>query len=504
MDVRKLAIVALLVLTSVSAGAQRVLSLEECRQMALQSSRELQQSTIKEQMARYDHGTARANFFPKISATGIYNYNNKDIALISDETGAKLSAMGTAAQSGINDISTAFMTQVMGNKKAVGEYMNSEMWKIFKNTLSSVDLSAKLNEIGTQINDALHLDIKNVYVGAVTVEQPVFVGGKIIAANKMASLAEDLSKAQYDTEYDKTIIETDNAYWQIVSIAAKRNLAQTYSDLLQQMLTDAGIAVEAGTATESDLLSIKVKANEAQLMLTKATNGLILSKMLLCKHIGLPLDTEILLKDENCEDIASPASERVGYTPLEDVIARRSELRSLDLASQIYDQKVKIARADYLPQLGVMASYLVSNPNANNGISNTYGGRFTAGAVLKIPIFHGLEGAQKIKKAQAEANLMKNRYEDACEKISLQVSQQRFRYEEALQRAKSTAECLDSAEENLRAAMVGFEAGVVASSTTLAAQAAWLQAHSEYIDAGIELKMAQSSLLAAQGELKNQ
>ena len=61
---------------------------------------------------------------------------------------------------------------------------------------------------------------------------------------------------------------------------------------------------------------------------------------------------------------------------------------------------------------------------------------------------------------------------------------------------------LDNAEENLRKATVGFEAGVVPTNTVLAAQTAWLSAHSEYIDAGIELQMADANLRKAEGSLK--
>jgi outer membrane protein TolC len=60
---------------------------------------------------------------------------------------------------------------------------------------------------------------------------------------------------------------------------------------------------------------------------------------------------------------------------------------------------------------------------------------------------------------------------------------------------------LDSAEENLRKATVGYEAGVVPTNTVLGAQTAWLSAHSDYIDAGIELQMAAASLNKAEGNL---
>ena len=62
---------------------------------------------------------------------------------------------------------------------------------------------------------------------------------------------------------------------------------------------------------------------------------------------------------------------------------------------------------------------------------------------------------------------------------------------------------LKSAEENRRKASVAFEAGVVTTNTALAAHTAWLQAHSEFIDAGIELQITNANLQKAEGNYKS-
>jgi outer membrane protein TolC len=300
-------------------------------------------------------------------------------------------------------------------------------------------------------------------------------------------------------KYADVVVDVDQAYWQIVSIANKRTLAKTYAELLHQMEQDVDYAIAAGVATESDALQVKVKANEADMMLTKAENGLTLAKMLLCKRIGLPLDSEIMLADENLEMIPEPQS--LEEKSLEDIYACRPETRSLELAQKIYDKKAKVVRADMMPQVALTANYLVSNPNAFNGIQNSWnGGLFTAGVMVNIPIFHGLENVNRYKKAKAEATLYQHQYNDAKELIRLQVTQQRKLLSEAREKLEMTRSNLDSAEENLRKANVGFEAGVVPTSTVLAAQTAWLSAHSDYIDSGIELQMADANLRKAEGD----
>ena len=494
---KKIIIALLAAAATLTANAQQVLSLEQCRDMAVSHSKVLDQARAEVTMAGYDRKIALANYFPNISATGAYMHNSDDIALISDEMSARLQNAGTAVQGAVNGKMQALMQAITTNPAAAAEYMTSPMWQTVIGSLSQTDLSAAINAVGTEVDEAFHLDIENVLLGAVTVQQPVFMGGKIVAANRIARLAEELARNRYETEYQQILVDVDQAYWQIVSIAAKRNLAESYADLLHQMQRNADLSVEAGVSTASDALTIKVKANEADMMVTKSSNGLKLAKMLLCKQIGLPLDSEISLVDEDCQMIPEP--QMGAAKSLDDIYADRPEIRSLDLASQIYDGKVAVARADMMPKVALMAAYLWSNPSMNNGFQNDWGGRWSAGVMVNIPIFHAFEALNKTRKAQAEASIYRNRLEDTKNLVNLQVTQLHQQQDEALERLRMAQDNLDSAEENLRTATVGFEEGVIASHVTLAAQAAWLQAHSEYIDAGIELQMTASRIRKAEG-----
>ena len=520
---KKTLIWAAMLLTTVQLNAQTTLTLEDCRDMAVQNSKELDQARIDREMAGYDKKIALANYFPNISATGAYMYNNRDIALISDDQSQILRNAGTIMQGQLNAAAgnavtqlgtamnqkmTQLMTAIQTNPALAAEYMGSPMWQTVLQMLQGVDPSSlaglvpniadPINAIGADIDNTLHPDLHNVWVGAITVEQPLFAGGKIVYSNQMASLAENLADAKYDMKYADVLLDVDQAYWQIVSIAAKKKLAQSYSALLHQMQADVQNAIQAGVATESDALQIQVKANEADMLYTKSSNGLELAKMLLCKRIGLPLDTEIVLADEDLDVIPIPA--RTEEKSLEDIYASRPETRSLSLAKEIYDRKAKVVRADMLPTVALVGNYLISNPNAYNGIQNTWqGGMFSVGVMVRVPICHGGENMYKYRKAKAEARQYTDQYDDATGLIDLQVAQQRKLCGEALEKLTMAENNLASAEENLRKASVGYEAGVIETNTVLGAQTAWLSAHSEYIDAGIELQMAAASLQKAEG-----
>lgn len=496
---KKIVLIAVAVWIPCFLQAQQRLTLEDCRQMAIDSNRELSQSAIEIQMASYDRGIARAHYFPQVSAKAAYLYNNQDINLIGDQASYLLQNGGTLVQGQLTDVLNGMQQAITSNPAAAQEFMASPVWQTVFGALSQMDVSTAINQIGAQIDDALHLDIHNVYIGAVNVMQPLFAGGKIIAANRIAALAEQLAKDQYDTKYQQIIVGIDQAYWQIVAIAAKKELAESYAGLLEKMVGDVTALVAEGVATESDLLSVKVKANEAAGMRLKATNGLSLAKMLLCKEIGLPLDSDIVLADEGGEKV--PVPQVLPIKPMEDVWADRPEIKSLDIAAEIYANKVKVARADMLPTIAATANYMVSNPNVNHGFRNDFGGRFSAGVMVNIPIFHGYEAAYKTRKAKAEAQLYQSKLADAKEMVSLEVSKYANEQSEALESLLMAESNLESAEENLRTATVGFEEGMVDVNTAMAAQTAWLQAHSEYIESGIALQMAAVNLQKAQGNI---
>lgn len=477
------------------AGAQQVLTLDECRQMAVENNNSLKTAQQKIKVAGYDRNIALANYFPKITATGTYMYTSRDWKLIDDDKAAEIQNAGTTLQ---NDVTNKMM-QIMSDKDVMTKYMTDAAFKKLIDGLQTTDIATPINAIGQHITEALTLDMHNLCGAVVSVQQPVFMGGKIGASNQMAKYAEELAKSQYDAEHAQVLADIEQAYWQIVSIAAKKNLAENYADLLRQMGKDVDALVAEGFATPSDALTIKVKMNEAEMLYTKATNGLALAKMLLCKECGLPLDSEITLADETLDAIPVPQMSPVISD--EEVYAARPEIKSLDLAKKIYDKKVAVVRADGLPTVAVMANYAVTNPNVFNGFQNKFGGFFSAGVLVNVPIFHGTEAIQKTRKAKAEAALTQYRLDDAKEMISLQVAQLRQQEGEALEKLTMAESNLENAEENLRVATAGWNEGMIASNVVLQAQTAWLQAHSEYIETGVELQMCSVNLAKAEGRL---
>lgn len=492
-----LGMVCIMATVTVTPGsAQTVLTLEDCRQMALENNSQSKIAQEKVAAADYDSKTARANYLPKISATALYLHNSENINLASDDQRNSLSNMGTS----ISDISVSLMSDPAFLKLYMGDATVKNTVNYIVQKMNTSDIEGTLNQIGKELSNDLTLDIQNVYVGAITIEEPLYVGGKIRAYNKVAAYDKELAQTQLSGEDQKVLVTVDEAYWQIVSVANKMRLTEQYVDLLRQMDQNVEIMKQEGVATASDQLSVRVKLNEAEMSQIKAQNGLALSKMLLCQLCGMPLDSEIMLKDEMNDTLDIPA-DTVIYTQ-EDLYENRPELKSLELAVNMYDMKSRIVRADYLPTVALMGNFLVTNPSASNGFANDFHGMWNVGVVARIPVYHFGEGMNKYRRAKSDVILTQYQLEDARGKVSLQVNQYEKKIAEADSRLEMALKNMENAEENLRVANIGFKEGVVESSLVLAAQTAWLQAHSEEIDARIDRIMATVYLRQATGQLK--
>ncbi|MEZ5005366.1 MAG: TolC family protein [Bacteroides graminisolvens] len=471
-----------------SLQAQIALTLDSCRALAMENNKELLIGQEKIKAAHYQNKAAFTNYLPKLSATGTYIRNQKEISILNDEQKAGLSQLGTTVG-----------TQVKGfaQQHAVA---HPELAPLIA-SLGNFDIATPLNAAGNSIVDAFRTDTRNMYAGAITLTQPLYMGGKIRAYNKITQYAEELARQQHHTGMQEVILSTDQAYWQVISLVNKKKLAEGYLKLLQKLESDIDHMIAEGVATKADGLSVKVKVNEAEMTLTKVEDGLSLSKMLLCQLCGLDLSTNVVLADENMNDLPILLKENSEIN-METAYASRPELKSLELASLIYKQKVNVTRAEHLPTVALLGNYLVSNPSVYNGFENKFKGMWNVGVMVQVPIWNWGEGVYKTKAAKAEAQIAKYQLQDAREKVELQVNQAAFKVTEAKKKLIMASKNLEKANENLRYATLGFEEGVIAPANVLEAHTAWLSAQSEKIDAQIDIKLTEIYLQKSLGTLK--
>lgn len=459
---------------------QRHLTLDSCRALALQSNTHLKISSEQQSESEALRKMAAAQFFPKATFNGAYFWNQRNVQLLSDEQKERILHLGSNA---VSNTALDFPTWIPAS-------IQTSLVNLLEDRIGQ-----PVDAIGEHVVDALNFDFHHVWAGAATIYQPIYMGGKLRALYQAARAVDDLNGLRHDKERDDLLISVDEAYWRLVSVREKLALAQQYSDLLDTLLHNVELMVEAEVATQVDLAKVRVKQNEAHMSLTKAQSGLALSQMALLQVCGLDFDGDY--------DFADPVTlaprAAIDSIDLEAVFAHRSEMRQLQQADRIAESGVRAARAMLLPNIVAQGSYVISNPNVFNGVQNNFGGMFTVGAVVNFPIAHPgaiyATKAAKHRRAQVQYQM-----QEAREMITLQVNKLNYELRVANAKLAEAASNIEEAEENLRLAQDSFSAGLISSSDLLMAQTAWQQASSELLDARIEVQMDYLYLRQALGE----
>ena len=353
---------------------------------------------------------------------------------------------------------------------------------------------------GQNIVNAFRTDTRNLWAGAIMVTQPVFMGGAIIAMNKMADAGEQMAANSAEARRQSTIYEIDQAYWQVVSLRHKQKLAQSYLDLVKKLDGDVQKMIKEGVATRSEGLSVSVKVNEAEMALLKVNDGLTLSKMLLCQLCGIPVNEQVVLAEEETDDLS--VVETVPQVDVEQAAENRPELKMLQNVVDMGKQATNMLKAGNLPQVLLTGGYMVSNPNVFNGFEKKFAGVWNVGVLVRVPIWNWGDVAYKVRAAKGATTIATLQRDEIREKIELQVNQSAFKVNEANKKLEMAKASTERADENLRTANLGFREGVISSTTVMEAQTAWVQAQSQKIDAEIDVKLSQVNLQKALGTLR--
>ena len=483
-------IITLFTLTLACAGgAQEVLSLDTCRTRALRANTGLKRSELKREETEALQNVALWQMLPKVSANGGYLWMEKQVNLLSEDDKTRISHMGDEAAA---DLGTALHRE-FDDIPVVGNAISTRL----DNAIANSNLAPHLNGIGEEIVQGLETDTRNMGVATVTLTQPIYLGGKLMAAYRTARLLHELSGMEYDKERESLLVSVDEAYWQVVSVQHKKELAEQYAALLDTLEHNVQLAVEAEMATRGDLAKVRVKRNEAQMNLTKATNGLALAKMLLAQRCGMPLDASFTVQGAQVVQEVKDNGD-IPAIDIEEVYARRGEMHMLRLSDSIAREGVRMAASTLKPNIAVSGGYLLSNPNVFDGFSNTWGGTWMAGVMVNVPLVH-VGGIYAVKAAKAKRREIALQTEEAKELIALQVNKVSYELELAYKKKVQAESLVEQAEENLRLADESFKAGMCSSSDLMMAQTAWLQAQTELVDADIEIAMGKVYLRQALG-----
>ncbi len=500
-------LVLLLSLAACGTSGAQTLSLDSCKARAVRSNKQMGMAKVKMEIAKNTRKAARTKYLPHVDVAGGYMYSSREISLLSDDQKVAIGNMGTefvqTFTGQMPDLKTG-ITNMITNMVQQGALSPAEAQKI-QGVMQNIgsagqklgqELAAGGDAIGQQIVDAFRTNTHHLFTASAMFTQPVFMGGAIVAANKMADIAEKMAGTNVVSKERDILYKVETAYWTVVSLKQKQKLATDYLALVQKLDDDVHKMIKEGVATRADGLKVDVAVNEAEMTKTKVDNGLSLARMYLNQVCGMPLDDNTELADENSSDLEATTTTQYQS---EGAYERRPELQLLNYTVDLSKQQTKVIRAGYLPQVALTGGVLFSNPSVYNGFERKFKGAFNIGVMVRIPVLDWGDTMYKVRASKCATTMAQLAYDEAHEMIELQITQSNFKVREAAKNLESAKKNIERAEENLRCANIGFKEGVMQTTDVMAAQTAWMQAHSNKVDAVIDVKMSESALKKALG-----
>ena len=350
------------------------------------------------------------------------------------------------------------------------------------------------------------LQTRGTYLAGVSVTLPLYAGGQITSANRLANIGQTVSQEQLRKTRMQVITDVDNAYYTLIAVHSKVQMLEAYALQMQDLYDQVKLATNVQMATENDLLRIATKQNEVSYQLQKARNGEQLCGLALANVIGTDFEQTIIPTDTILSvAMASQLSEDFSSRP--DLLLLQQQVK----ASEVL---VKKSRSNYLPTVAVVGRYShydniklkgeLNLPNSNPmSISHTIGGGNPVALLsVSLPIFHWGAELKKVKKAKLDLS---------DSKLQLQQSERGMRVEvrRAVQNVTDGQRMVETAivgrqqaDENLRVMRQKFDNQLCTMTDLLDAQSQWQQARSNLIEAQTQLKIYETEYLRVTGHLE--
>ena len=427
--------------------AQKVLTLEESKQLALQNNAKSKNSKLEIEASRKIRKSAFTNYFPNVSAGG-FMWNAKKSLIEMEMQGGDLPVYdGDPAN--------------LGSATQFAYFPSSTIGLLKKGTIG--------------------------YINAI---QPIFTGGRIIYGNKLASLGEDVSELKDKMTEDEILLKTEEQYWLIVSLEEKSRTINKYEELLNRLLLQVEDAYKSGIVMKNDVLKVKLKLSEVQLNKSKLENGRKLAAMAFCQHIGISYDSSLVFKDE-LEISDLPQSY---FVDKNEALKKRVEYALLEKSVEAEELQTKIKRGEYLPQaaIGISEMYMKFDESKKRTFGMVFG-------TVSVPISGWWSGSYELQERSIKEEIAENNFKNNSELLLLQIEKSWQDLNDAYKQYLLSKESKTQAEENFKVNEDSYKNGISTVSDLLEAQALLQQTQDQLTEAKANYIVKKTTYLQVTG-----
>lgn len=339
----------------------------------------------------------------------------------------------------------------------------------------------------------------------VSAQIPIYTGGRVKAGTRAAEALARVQAAQTLQVEQDIVYNTAVGYLAVLRADQLLDVAQ--SDLLvsQERLRVARVRFDAGAAARLDVLRAENTLADSRLRRINAANNVALTKANLNTQMGRAPETPLrLISLETVEAPPETANTTAAINvPLETLspqqlraVAEKNRAALISSQEQINAAlaNVDVAKAARKPSLSASLSGILRNPV-------TFLGRFALSAGLSVAqtLFDSGRAKSQIAEAQALLEQARRSQDVTRQQTAFQLEQQILNVDAAQRKLESTDAAILTAAEALRAAQIGYAAGIRTNVEVSDAQSALLSAKTDAINARFELANARAQLASSLG-----
>jgi len=446
---KKIFIILLVGIATIPAiHAQKVYTLPECRQLALENNIKIRDAKLSIDQAHEQEKEAYSKYFPIVSATGTYFKSSdylihKDLSLSADDQ-KKLAQIIT--QLGLNP-----------------------------SALSSLPTSYDINLIN-----------HGMLLGVLALE-PIYAGGQISNSNKLAKLQTEIRKLQMQQSHDDILNTTEIYYNQLLTLYEKEQTLNSVDKLLERIHQDAYNAYKAGVKNKNDVLTVELKQNGIATDRLTLDNGIRLCKLVLAQYIGengkdINIDTTLI------SDLKNPS---YYLTDHDAALNGRVEAQLLDKNVEANELQTKIKKGSLLPTVSVGAT------GGFNDLSGSGRVDVIGLAMVRIPISGWWSDSHAVKHQQIAEQIAREDRENNRQMLVIQMQSAYDDFENAYKQIELAKKSMEKSTENLRLNEDYYHAGTSTMSNLLDAQSNYQQSRNQYTDAVVQYLNCRTAYLLA-------
>jgi len=325
-----------------------------------------------------------------------------------------------------------------------------------------------------------------------SVEVPIWLGGKIQAMEKTAFHNLSALKGDYERKQDEVVLKVYHAYMD--AVLAKNSITVSHQALkdAQEHVRLAESMYKVGTALLSDVLRAKVYLSKAEEHLKASENNYSVSK----KAIELITNTD--LGDFDVADVDSCNS--VNVEKLKEVaLEKRQDIKALQERIKALEGMYGVVLSDNLPQVYAFGSYSLYGKNM---VFGSEGSGYMVGAGISWSFDTGLSTLRKAQSYLETKRSLEERLKLLKASVLFEIDKAYADYQNALYSLRSAEERIKQSQEVVRTMELRYKAGLARMVDLLDAQTELDRARFERLQALNHCQKAYANLLYSAGLIR--